>query len=165
MKDTSDYFSRTTSDFLKSMAILFLLIGHYYSFCMQGTGVLTSAGEWAVIVFLMTSAMGLTKSYHLEKAGKTYWVRRICKIAFPLWITLSLAYGLDFIVFERTYPWWWIARNYIGIIPKENGPAWFISYILYLYATFYMVSMVKITRALKCVLLFIICFLTMIVIS
>jgi len=150
-----DYFTRSTSQTLKAIAIFLLVYGHFYLFCIGGTGIMRNAAEWAGIIFLIVSAMGLTKSYGFNNCGKQYIQRRLSKIMFPLWLTLALFYILDFFFLYTTYPWHEIALGFAGIIKKTppNATLWFIPFILYLYGVFFLISNIRVPLHFKCSLL------------
>jgi peptidoglycan/LPS O-acetylase OafA/YrhL len=132
-----------------------MVFGHFYAFCIGGTWVIYYAGEWGVLIFLIVSGMGLTKSYGFENCGKQYIQRRLSKIMFPLWLTLALFYILDFFLLYTTYPWHEIALSFAGIIKKipPNATLWFIPFILYLYGVFFLISNIRVPLHFKCILL------------
>jgi peptidoglycan/LPS O-acetylase OafA/YrhL len=150
-----DYFTRSTSQALKAIATFLLVYGHFYLFCIGGTGIIRNAAEWAGMIFLIVSAMGLTKSYGFNNCGKQYIRRRLSKIMSALWLTLALFYILDFFFLSRTYPWHEIALSLAGIIKKDppDEPLWFISFILYLYGVFFSISYIRVPLHFKCILL------------
>lgn len=162
-----DYFSRATSTLLKAIAIVFLISGHFSIFCLPGKSILNRDGELAVSIFLIVSAMGLTKTYGLDGCGNKFLFKRLAKITFPLWLTFGIFFGLDFIFLHKTYSLGHIVSRFAGIIPEAppNGPAWFISFILYLYLIFFLVSNLPMPRYLKCIAFFSILFGTSILIS
>lgn len=155
-ENTFDYFNRTTSNLLKSIAIVLLISGHFSIFCLPDKSILNRGGEMAVSIFLIVSAMGLTKAYGLDRCGKKFLIKRLAKIIFPLWLTLVLFYGLDFIILHKTYSLEHIVSRFTGIIPESppNGPAWFISLILYLYLIFFAISNLPALRYVKCIVFF-----------
>ena len=149
-----DYFSRNTTKILKAIAIIFLIAGHFYVFCIKGgNGILSLGGEWAVLIFLIVSAMGLCKSYGLDHCGKGFIYKRLARIIFPLWLSSGLFYSLDFFILHKTYPLSHIVSSFAGILQKAppNSPAWFVSFIIYLYLMFFFVSYVPLPKFLKCI--------------
>jgi len=150
-----DYFTRSTSQTLKAIAVFWLVYGHFYAFYIGGTTILRSAAEWGVLIFLIVSGMGLTKSYNFNNFGKKYIQRRLSKIMFALWLTLALFYTLDFFLLHTTYPWYEIALNFVGIIKRgpPDASLWFISFILYLYVVFFLISNIRVPLHFKCILL------------
>ena len=142
-----DYFTRSTSQTLKAIAIFLVVFGHFYAFCI--------AAELGAAIFLIVSGMGLTKSYGFNKCGKQYIQRRLSKIMFSLWLTLALFYILDFFLLHKTYPWHEISLSFAGIIKHAppNAPLWFIPFILYLYGVFFLISNIRLPLHFKCILL------------
>lgn len=157
-----DCFNRYTSEMFKGIAIIFLLVGHYSAFCLEGAQPFEMFGEIAVIIFLFLSGVGLTKSYGFNKIDKIYLVKRLRRIMIPLWLTLALFYFLDFLLLNKVYSILDILPQFTGILRKSspNGAAWFISYILYLYIIFYAISNIRIRLYSKVILLFLLCYLT-----
>jgi len=150
-----DYFTRSTSQALKAIAIFLVIYGHFYLFCIGGTKIIRDAAEWGGLIFLIVSAMGLTKSYGFNNFGKQYIQRRLSKIVFALWLILALFYLLDFFLLRTTYPWHEVALSFAGIIKKDphKGPLWFISFILYLYGVFFSISYIRVPLHFKCILM------------
>ena len=150
-----DYFTRSTSQTLKAIAIFWLVYGHFYAFYIGGTTILRTTAEWGLLIFLIVSGMGLTKSYGFNNCRKQFLQRRLSKIMFALWLTLALFYTLDFFLLLTTYPWYKIALSFAGIIKKAppNAPLWFISFILYLYVVFFLISNIRVPLHFKCILL------------
>lgn len=153
--NSEQYFTRSTSQTLKAIAILFLILGHFNVFCMGGTAVVKEFGEWGVLIFLIVSGMGLVKSYSFNNCEKLFIRRRFSKIMLPLWMTLVLFYFLDFFLLNTTYPWQEIALSFVGILNKAppNPPLWFIPFILYLYGVFWLISNIRLPVHSKCLLL------------
>ncbi len=142
-----DYFTRSTSQTLKAIAIILVVFSHFYPLCI--------AGELGVVIFLIVSGMGLTKSYGFSNCGKQYIKRRLSKILISLWLTLVLFYILDFFLLGATYPWHEIALSFAGIIKQAppNAPLWFIPFILYLYVVYFLISNIRLPLLFKCILL------------
>ena len=149
------------------MAVIFLVVGHYSAFCLEGSQPSENMAEVAVVIFLFLSGAGLTKSYGLNKIQITYWINRLKKIMIPLWTTLILFYLLDFFLLQKRYGVTEMLPKFIGIIGKSppNGSAWFVSYIMYLYIVFYAISYVEVRLPYKVILIFLLCYLTNKVIS
>jgi peptidoglycan/LPS O-acetylase OafA/YrhL len=126
-----DYFTRHTSQILKAIAIFLVVFGHFYTDCIGGTEIISDTAEWGVLVFLIVSGMGLTKSYGLNSCGKQYIQRRLHKIIFAFWLSLAFFYILDFFLLHKTYPWHEIALSLIGIMEMAppDVPLWFIPFI------------------------------------
>ena len=150
-----DYFTLSTAHALRALALVFLLAGHFYLFCVGGTGLIGQGGEWAVMTFLIVSGMGLTKSYDFSRCGRKFIQRRLSRVIVPLWLILPVFYLLDLSLLDKTYPWHEIALSFAGIIKKSppNATLWFIPFILYLYGVFFLISNTPASMLAKCVLL------------
>lgn len=150
-----DYFTLSTAHAMRAIALVFLLAGHCYLFCISGAGLMGQGGEWAVMTFLIVSGMGLTKSCDFNRCGRPFIKRRLSRILIPLWFILPAFYLLDLALLNKTYPWYEIALSFAGIIKKSspNASLWFITFILYLYGLFFLISNIPASTAAKCVLL------------
>ena len=78
-----DYFTLSTAHALRALALVFLLAGHFYLFCVGGTGLIGQGGEWAVMTFLIASGMGLAKSYDFSQCGRKFIQRRVSRVMLP----------------------------------------------------------------------------------
>jgi peptidoglycan/LPS O-acetylase OafA/YrhL len=139
------YFTMDSTRTLRGIAIIFLIFGHFSIKCVEGVLPTEYAGEYAVIIFLLLSGIGLTKAYGISRLDGTFLSKRIKRLFIPLWITLILFYSLDYLLLNRTHPVSKFILSVIGIINQDppNGPDWFISYILFLYFVYYIVSKFK----------------------
>jgi peptidoglycan/LPS O-acetylase OafA/YrhL len=132
-----------------------VVFGHFYADGIGGTAIISDAAQWGVLIFLVVSGMGLTKSYGFNNCGMQYIQRRLSKMMFALWLTLGFFYILDFFLLDTTYPWHEIALSFIGIIEMAppDAPLWFIPFILYLYGVFFLISKLRVSLHFKCILL------------
>lgn len=155
LKNKNDAFSYGSSTILRGMAILLLCIGHFAIKCIEGVLPFEYAGEYAVIIFVMLSGIGLTKKYDISNIPKTFLFSRIKKLIIPVWLCLILFYILDFLLTDRTHTLYKIILSFLGVINSDppNGPDWFISYIIFLYMNFYIVSSLSITKLNKIIVL------------
>lgn len=131
-----------TSLMLRGAAILLLLLGHFVLFCVKGAFFFEAAGNWAVMIFLFISGVALTKRYGMDHLEKGFFQRRIGRLLPPTWIALIVFYLLDFTIRHKTYSPTKIVSSFLGLITPAppNGPDWFITYILFLYLLYYLVS-------------------------
>jgi peptidoglycan/LPS O-acetylase OafA/YrhL len=157
----TDYFTFSTSETLRGIAVFFLLIGHFSLFCIEGKQITERAGGWAVIIFLMISGIGLTKGYE-EKIDKSFIIKRLKRMFVPVWGALLLFYSIDYLALNKTYPLSKILLSFLGIITtvdSPNGPMWFITFIFINYFIFYFVFKLKLTSLRRCLLMFFCCIL------
>jgi len=143
--NNDQHFTVGTTETLRGIAILFLIFGHLAYKCIEGVSPFEYAGKWAVIIFLLVSGIGLTKTYGLKKSTKGFFKKRIMKLMFPVWTALILFYLLDLMLLNRTYTPLKIIFSFFGIMDHNspNGPMWFVSYIIYLYIIFYIVLLIN----------------------
>lgn len=150
-------FTIDTTTQLRGLAIIFLILGHLAIKCIDGVMAWELAAKWAVVIFLFVSGVGVVKAYGLENLGKRFVRNRIRRLVFPVWLTLSLFYCLDYLLLNRTYSTVKVTLSFLGVIKPgpPNGPAWFITYIMFLYMVYYLASVLKIGVFKKfCVILF-----------
>lgn len=155
LNNKNDVFSYGSSTILRGMAILLLCIGHFAIKCIEGVLPFEYAGEYAVIIFVFLSGIGLTKKYNTSSIPRAFLFTRIKKLIIPVWLCLILFYLLDYLLANRIHTLNKIILSFLGIINSEppNGPDWFISYIIFLYFNFYIVSFLSIAKFWKIILL------------
>lgn len=146
-----EFFTRSTTDALRGLAVILLLIGHVNFRNIDGGYPFKYFGEIAVISFLYLSAVGLTKTYRLDRCRPSFIYRRVRKLLIPLWLSSALFYFLDGYLLGKTYPMLQVLLNFAGIIGRQppNGPAWFVSLIIFLYVVFFLCSQISCSRWLK----------------
>lgn len=149
--NNDEFFSFGTGKALRGIAILFLILGHLSMKCIEGNLIIENAGRWAVIIFLLISGIGLTKTYVAKYSAKAFLIKRVERLLCHLWITLILFYILDFILLKQVHPYSKILSSFLGLLSVDppNGPAWFISYIIYLYAVFSCTMLLNINQIRK----------------
>lgn len=138
-----EYFTRPTTDVLRGLAVILLLVGHLSGHVIEGDQPLDHAGRIAVIIFLYLSAVGLTKTYCFAPCRWSFLYRRVRKLIIPLWLSAVLFYCLDGYFLGKTYPWLEVLLSFvIGSQQPSNPPTWFVSYILFLYVVFFLCSQI-----------------------
>ena len=95
------FFTEETSTTLRGIAILLLIFGHLSLKCVEGGWPFPYAGSWAVTTFLYLSGVGLAKTYGLQRIDRKFWIKRLRRIAFPVWLTYLLFYVLDFLLLGK----------------------------------------------------------------
>lgn len=155
----TDYFTFPTSASLRGIAVIFLLIGHFSLFCIEGRQITERAGGWAVMLFLMISGISLTKSYE-SYIDKSFIIRRLQKMVVPVWGALILFYSIDYLALNKAYPPHKILLSFLGIITtadSTNGPLWFITFIIINYFIFYFVLKLRLSPLNRCLFIFVCC--------
>ena len=137
-----EYFTKATTDALRGLAVILLLIGHLCMFGIAGKQPFEYTGIIAVVIFLYLSAVGLTKTYRLAPCHSSFLYKRVRKLLMPLWLSAALFYCLDAYLLNKTYPVLEELLNFAGIISLQspNPATWFVSYILFLYVVFFLCS-------------------------
>jgi peptidoglycan/LPS O-acetylase OafA/YrhL len=151
VRNDPDVMSLDTMKTLRGIALILLILGHFYIKCVRGIQPLEYGGEYAVAIFLFVSGFGLAKKYGLTGLRRDFLSKRIKKLILPVWITLLFFYVLDFVILKRQHSLLKIGLSIIGIINQDppNGPDWFISFILCLYAIYYLVSLLHVSGSIK----------------
>jgi peptidoglycan/LPS O-acetylase OafA/YrhL len=150
-KEIQDGFGIETGTTLKGIAVLFLIFGHLAIVCIEGEVAFEYAGDWAVVIFLFLSGHGLVKKYRFRNPGKKFMRKRVAKLMIPLWLTLLLFYVLDYQLLGKSYPWQQMVEAFLGILYTRppNAPAWFITFILFLYGVFYLACRLPVSDFVK----------------
>jgi peptidoglycan/LPS O-acetylase OafA/YrhL len=154
------FLAKDTSNLFRGVAIILLIYGHLAQKCMEGESFLKIAGNWAVIIFLFMSGISIYKTYGLSPLNKTFVINRLRKLLFPTWISLTMFYALDYLLIHTsTYTWKGVFIHYLGIIfpTLPDGPAWFITYILFLYVVYFFASIIKAGKSVKVTGMFLCC--------
>jgi peptidoglycan/LPS O-acetylase OafA/YrhL len=162
----SGFLSIDSSNTLRGVAIILLLFHHFGSKCVDGESFLIIAGNWAVTIFLFISGIALYKTYGLNALNKKFILNRIKRLLFPTWITLSGFYLLDsLLIHTSTYTYKGIILHYLGILfpLPPNAPAWFITYIAYLYIIYYIAAKMRNGNLFKIAGMYGFCFLSSII--
>jgi peptidoglycan/LPS O-acetylase OafA/YrhL len=157
-KDRIDEFLHfDTSNTLRAIAIFCLIFGHFAIKCIDGEYFFEFAGKWAVIIFLYVSGVALTKTYGMMGLTNSFVFKRTKKLLFPTWITLSLFFILGIILSGDDFSKKQIILNFMLIIAPgpPNGPAWFISYIIFLYCLFFGISRIPLSNIYRIICLLI----------
>ncbi len=165
--DSNNAFLTTeTSNTLKGIAIILLIFGHLAFYCIEGGMFFEQAGSWAVVMFLFTTGIALSKTYGLYNLKRTFLLKRIKRLIVSTWIAVILFYILDYLLLNHTYSFKQVLFNLIGIFTPAppNGAAWFITYILYLYVVFYFVSKIHVNNFSKFFIMLGICYISTIII-
>lgn len=146
---------------LKGLAIILLLLGHISQQCTVGSNALSyrMTANAAVIIFLFVSGVGLAKKYQL-RVNKQFLLKRIKKLAMPVWLSLLLFIALNFLLIGHRDPVGQLVLNFCGIFWTQfpNNPCWFITYILFLYAVYFMVALLPVNRITQVAVLFLLPF-------
>jgi peptidoglycan/LPS O-acetylase OafA/YrhL len=140
---------------LQGMAILLLIFGHLSQQLTNEVVSFRITGNAAVCIFLLLSGVAQVKSHGMTSLGIRYmlkWIRRICV---PLWVTLILFYTLNYLLLGIEPDRATLVLNVFGILwpGLPNSPAWFITYILFLYAIYIFVTRLPVKNGMKIILL------------
>lgn len=158
---SSALFSQDSTLILKGVAIILLVLGHISQQCTVGNEALPFriTGNAAVIIFLFVSGVGFAKKYHLQ-VDKLFWLKRIKKLAMPIWMCLALFLPLNFLLLGHRDPVGQLVLNLCGIFWTKfpDSPCWFITYILFLYAVYFIVALLPVNRITKVAVLFLLPF-------
>ncbi len=136
-------FSKETTMELKGFAILAVIFAHIGYYLAEDTRFLfplsISAGV-GVNLFLFLSGYGLTHSIlHRPLSAWDFYKKRLSKLYIPLWATLILFPGLDWLVLGKSYSFTTIWQSFLGFFPKANlyesldSPLWYFTLIIFYY--------------------------------
>ena len=143
MINSSKFFHFETNNQIRGLAILVLIFGHFALSCIEHKQYFEYAASWAVVIFILTSSLAISKKYGINKLHKDFIVKRLRRLLFPLWITLILIYCLDYIILNRSYSPIIVISNFFGII-SSNFPSYYcMVYHLYYVYLFYILCFVS----------------------
>jgi len=165
----------TSTDQIRGLAIIGIILLHY----MTNTPVITipplyseyfsPLGLIGVGCFLFLSGFGLTVSYLKQGIYKHYLPKRFIRILLPYWVVSILIILLDLLLLHTIIPVKYIALNLAGIIIFVDSAKnidvvlWYVTYILLLYVTFYLIFIQKLSDRVKVCILFLVAMLSVFV--
>jgi len=145
-KTAAGIFSVALTQELKGFAILavvFSHIGYYLASDHRFLFPLSVAAGVGVNLFLFLSGYGLVASALSKPLSvMQFYQRRLLKLYGPLWLTVLLFLGLDFLVIGKTYDLGYISQALLGFFPRAdvsldlNSPLWYITLIIFYYLLF-----------------------------
>lgn len=144
-KQTTRFLDRAQTDQLKGLSILLLVIGHLGYYVVTPRAVLTFGSE-GVALFLMLSGFGLTRSsFHAPPSLSQFVAKRVSRVFLPYWLATALILSLDFLLLDRTYSATALLQTALGINVVETTKhidyaRWFITLLLFWYASFFVLS-------------------------
>lgn len=134
--NNASFISKNTSYFLRGIAILMVILSHYFEFAMNEVNnkavasFIMQLGDWGVGIFFFLSGYALYLKYELVNTDKKYIVGRLRNMYLPYLIiatTISLiSHSIDSL---RS-----VVRLLIG------ADYWFVEEILLIYIVFYFVG-------------------------
>ncbi len=157
-KEASGIFEFRTSLMLRGFAIILLFIGHAAQIISNSPMFLRDGGNDAVLIFLYLSGTGTAQKYGFSRVNTIFWRNRVLKLAVPLWLSLCLFIILDYLLLGSVHKTDEIVLSFLGVIFVQgntiNASAWFISFIVFCYFIFYLLSWFSIKEWQKSVLFF-----------
>lgn len=125
----NSYFCKTTTNNLKAVAIILVILGHL--------GLINYAGAWGVGIFLILSGYGLTQSY-IKSGLDGFFKKRILSVVLPYSIVTFIWICIDYI-FGRKYSILTIITSMIGLNFKSviDTTMWYIPFLLLWYIAFF----------------------------
>lgn len=125
----SPFFTRECSITLKGIAIALVIFGH--------RGLIDGSGSWGVLIFLMLSGYGISKSA-LKKGLNDYWQNRVIGVLVPYVLFSVIQLGLSLFMGEKL-----VAGGALSTLMgldfglNVDPTMWYISFIFVCYAVFY----------------------------
>ena len=159
-KRHSSFLDKLQTIQLRGIAILFIIIGHFWVHVSQIQSNIILGGE-GVALFLILSGYGLTLSFRNKKPNlKKYLSRRIKRVMVPYWSTTILIMILDYFILNRFYSFNDIILTFIGININSSTQhidyvRWYITMLIFWYIVFY-ISM-SITNETKSIVVMFLC--------
>lgn len=146
--------SQKTTVFLKSIAIVLLLVGHAAYKQLIHVPSLRNIGAFAVTIFLCVSAVGLYTKYG-DAIKKDFLVKRMRKIYIPYLLFAPISIFL-YIYTHKSVHVKAIALYLLGLdYTRSIDPTmWYIAFILATYLLFFIIFKLKVSKGYKVILFF-----------
>jgi len=134
-------FSQTEQ--LKGLAMLFVVVGHFWLHVCNEHGPFLYIGDYAVTLFLLLSGYGLMTSNIARRVNAREFVtKRLRKILVPYWVATIGIIALDYILLQKHYPLHELLLTFSGINLSEalkffDYARWFITLLLIYYLAFF----------------------------
>lgn len=131
---------KNQTDQLKGIAILLVIIGHFW--IHVSTERCNLIFDESVALFFLLSGFGLTASKGSRGIGfRRYVVQRIKRVMAPYWVATAIILFLDFLILNRVYPIGDILLTTLGINVTPSTKhldyaRWYITLLLFWYAVF-----------------------------
>ncbi len=141
---------------LKGLAILCVVIGHFWVHVVQQTPFFLFGGD-AVALFLMLSGFGITVSAQGKSENAFIFLKkRGVKVLIPYWFSTIFILLLDYFLLGRTYTWQNYALTSLGInlnstVRNIDYVRWYITFQLFWYLVFTVFRYCKGYIAIACI--------------
>ena len=142
-KKPSNFLDFSQTEQLKGLAMLFVVIGHFWYHVCNEHRIFLYMGDYAVTLFLLLSGYGLMSSNMLHKVNLREFVRkRLIKIFIPYWLVTIGIILADYILLQRQSPPRELILTFSGINMPETlqhfeYARWFITLLLLYYLAFF----------------------------
>ncbi len=125
----NNYFSKQTTNNLKSVAIILVILGHL--------GFINKSGAWGVGIFLVLSGYGLTQSY-IKSGIKGFFKKRLLAVILPYSTVMIIWIFIDYILGNK-YSILTITTSILGLNFKSviDVTMWYISFLILWYIAFF----------------------------
>jgi len=136
---------------LRGIAILLLIFGHLTFHCIRHKYFFEDAGTWAVIMFLFISGIAVSKTYGIKNIDNYFLLKRLKRLFVPTWLSVITFYFLDFILRGSHYSFKKVLFSFSGVFTPgpPNDSMWFVTYILFFYGFYFIVSKIKTKPVIK----------------
>lgn len=145
-KKNSTFLDYSQTEQLKGLAMLFVIIGHFWYHVCGEKDPLLVFGDYAVTLFLLLSGYGLTKSNMAHGiTARIFFIKRVKKILIPYWITTIIIILLDYFLLQKHYQFHELILTICGINTSDtlqnlDYVRWFITLLLLNYFAFFFCS-------------------------
>ncbi|MBM4311486.1 MAG: acyltransferase [Deltaproteobacteria bacterium] len=131
------------TNILRGIAILCIILKHVDDFLIQGDKCFPLyLATYGVALFFFLSGYGLMRSWEQKRGGLTRFAgARIRRVFIPYLIVTVLVLILDYALLSKVYPLQDVLLALLGVTISQaglflNGPAWFITMLLFFYGIF-----------------------------
>jgi len=142
-KGESAFLDFSQTEQLKGLAMLFVVVVHFWQHVCNEHGPFLLMGDYAVTLFLLLSGYGLMSSNMIRQIHlRTFFTKRIKKVFVPYWLVTIGIIIADHLLLQKHYHLHDLLLTFVGINVSESlqyfdHARWFITLLLVNYLAFF----------------------------
>jgi len=142
-KKKSTFLDFSQTEQLRGLAMLFVVIGHFWHHVCNENGLFFAFGDYSVTLFLLLSGYGLMSSHMTRQiTAREFFLKRVRKIFIPYWLVTIGIIIADYILLQKYYQVHELLLTFAGINLSKtlhyfDYARWFITLLLIEYLVFF----------------------------
>jgi len=143
-KKKSTFLDFSQTEQLRGLAMLFVVIGHFWHHVCNENGPFFAFGDYSVTLFLLLSGYGLMSSHMTRQiTAREFFLKRVRKIFIPYWLVTIGIIIADYVLLQRYYHVNELLLTFAGINLSKtlrylDYARWFITLLLVEYLVFFL---------------------------